>query len=70
MQTYRWKDIKPGAIQDAPEKPVKKEDHAVDALRYMVMYLYQTPQAKSKKAFDYKKLLKRYRSTEVSWKAA
>jgi len=51
---YKWKDLKPGAIQDAPDKPVKKNDHAADALRYMVVYLYETPVAVKKTyAFDY-----------------
>jgi len=50
LQTYRWKDLKPGAKQDAPEKPLKKNDHVVDALRYMVNYLYDTPLPKEKKS--------------------
>ena len=55
MQMYRWKDLKAGATQDAPEKPVKKDDHAVDALRYMICYLYDTPvrTKKIKTALDY-----------------
>jgi hypothetical protein len=28
LQTYRWKDLKPGHTQNGPEKPVKKDDHA------------------------------------------
>ena len=71
LQTYRWKDLKPSATTDAPEKPQKKEDHAVDALRYMVMYLYQTPQKRAKRGFDYKDILKRRKeSVEVNWRAA
>ena len=55
LQTYRWKDLKPGAVQDAPEKPVKKNDHACDALRYLVNYTYDTPVVKKEKrnGFDY-----------------
>ena len=55
MQTYKWKDLKPGAVQDGPEKPVKKNDHAVDALRYGTVYLYDTPIVhKASYAFDYR----------------
>lgn len=48
LQMYKWKDLKQGAIQDAPEKPVKKDDHLSDALRYGVAYMYDTPQLKPK----------------------
>jgi len=55
LGTYKWKDLKPGATQDAPEKPVKKNDHAVDALRYGCVYLYDTPIVHKKSyGFDYK----------------
>jgi hypothetical protein len=71
LQTYRWKDLKPTATQDAPERPMKKNDHAVDALRYMIMYLYQTPRKKPSLTFDYKEIFKRRRQTEeVNWRAA
>jgi PBSX family phage terminase large subunit len=54
LQTYKWKDLKPGAVQDGPEKPVKRGDHACDALRYGTVYLYDTPIVKQKSyAFDY-----------------
>ena len=72
LQTYRWKDLKPGAVQDSPEKPVKKEDHAVDALRYMICYLYDTPSEVRKMSFDYKAILKRARAyaQSPSWRSA
>lgn len=71
LQTYRWKDIKPGAKQDAPEKPLKKGDHAVDALRYMVNYLYDTPAEKrEKRGFDYRKMVKAMREEIQDWMAA
>ena len=55
LQTYRWKDLKPGAVIDAPERPLKKEDHAVDALRYGINYLYETPNLnKSKGTIDWR----------------
>lgn len=54
LQTYKWKDLKIGdSSHDQPEKPVKRNDHAVDALRYMVNYLYDTP-ALSEKKRDYR----------------
>lgn len=49
FQTYRWRDLRPSAKQDAPEKPLKKEDHAIDACRYMTIYVYDTPELKAKK---------------------
>lgn len=72
LQTYRWKDLSPSATQDSPEKPLKKNDHTVDALRYMICYLYDTPQAKKKQTFDYKEILNRVRgyANISSWKAA
>lgn len=39
MESYKWRDIRPGQAANAPEEPVKQNDHAVDALRYGVMYL-------------------------------
>lgn len=71
LQTYRWKDLKPSAVTDAPEKPLKKEDHAADALRYLCMYLYQTPRKKKNPSFDYKEVLKRRRQVVAThWRAA
>lgn len=70
LQTYRWKDLKPGAKQDAPEKPMKKDDHLVDALRYMTIYLYATvlPKVHGKKSWrDY--FVKREKE-ETHWMAA
>ena len=49
VQLYRWKDLKAGATQDAPEKPIKKDDHLMDATRYAVSFLYETPVKASKK---------------------
>ncbi len=49
VQLYRWKDLKAGATQDAPEKPTKKDDHLMDATRYLVCYLYDTPIKSAKK---------------------
>lgn len=38
IQNYRWEDYKEG-IKNAPEKPLKKDDHAMDALRYFINYM-------------------------------
>ena len=55
LQTYKWKDLKPGAVIDAPERPLKKADHAVDALRYGINYLYETPNLrKSERTTDWR----------------
>jgi phage terminase large subunit len=68
LQTYRWKDLRPGASQDEPERPLKKNDHLVDPLRYKVNYIYDAPkQSKPKgKGFDY--TISRYQ-TEENWRA-
>lgn len=34
---YRWQQLRPGQELNEPEKPVKHDDHTVDALRYMLM---------------------------------
>jgi hypothetical protein len=38
FEGYRWPKQK-GAAADGREQPVKKDDHALDALRYMCLYL-------------------------------
>ena len=69
LQTYKWRDLKPGAAKDSPEKPVKKGDHAVDALRYKENYLYDTPSPRAKKqGFDYKRMI--HNVFETDWMAA
>lgn len=72
LQTYRWKDLKPGATQDAPEKPVKRDDHLCDALRYGVSYLYEGPEMKKRGTtsnFDYKIIRSDVEDFDA-WKAA
>lgn len=54
LQQYQWKKQPPTAEEDAKEKPLKKDDHDVDALRYILMrrpapskipdYMKATPQ--------------------------
>lgn len=34
---YKWARLKPGVEQNEPDKPVKHNDHACDALRYLIM---------------------------------
>lgn len=43
---YKWKAIKPAQERNNFEEPVKKDDHAMDALRYLVNYL-SIPQIKN-----------------------
>ena len=38
---YKWKELKPGEIKNEYEEPIKKNDHACDALRYLVNYIYK-----------------------------
>lgn len=71
LQTYRWKDIKIGQQTNEPEKPQKKNDHCVDALRYMVNYIYSTPAVFKRRGFDYKAALERRKQTaDLHWMAA
>ena len=38
---YQWEQPSPSRVDlNQPEKPLKKDDHAMDALRYMVAYAY------------------------------
>jgi hypothetical protein len=36
---YRWEELEPGGEEkkDLPEKPVKRQDHLMDCLRYIIM---------------------------------
>ena len=72
LQSYRWKDLRPSAKTDAPERPMKKDDHAVDALRYMVIYTFEMPEVRKKQS-SWKDWLKygepEKRSTEREWMA-
>jgi len=37
---YKWKELKHGfESRNLPEEPVKKNDHAMDCLRYLVHYV-------------------------------
>jgi phage terminase large subunit len=68
FQSYRYKDLRrPGANE--PEKPLKKNDHCMDALRYMVMWIYNSPKQAipRQRGFDYG--LHKYQ-IEENWKAA
>lgn len=46
---YKWKAIKPAQERNDYEEPIKKNDHAMDALRYLVNYL-SIPQIKKSPA--------------------
>lgn len=37
LQSYHWKTVRVSVPLNEPEKPQKVKDHAVDALRYMIM---------------------------------
>jgi len=44
---YKWKELKPGQERNEYEEPVKQDDHAMDALRYLANYI-RTPKEKKK----------------------
>lgn len=37
IESYKWAKLKPGVQKNEPEEPIKKNDHACDALRYLIM---------------------------------
>ncbi len=41
MGGYVWKDVKVGSDKADPEAPVKKNDHFMDVLRYLVMHVFE-----------------------------
>lgn len=49
---YRWAELPPGqeATKNQKEEPVKKDDHAVDALRYAIMSRPEEPKKEDMKA--------------------
>lgn len=67
LQTYKWKDLKAGT-EGVPEKPVKRDDHLSDSLRYGISYVYDTPSL-TPKVEGWRKLLQREEKAE-SWMAA
>jgi phage terminase large subunit len=36
IEAYRWQSLRPGQEKNNPEAPIKRNDHAVDAWRYMI----------------------------------
>ena len=38
---YKWRELKAGEVKNEYEEPVKSNDHAMDALRYLVNYIYK-----------------------------
>lgn len=41
MQQYRWADLAMGSNADGPERPVKKNDHLVNANEYLATYFFK-----------------------------
>ena len=46
---YKWQALKVGTQRNEPEQPIKKDDHACDALRYLVNEIYAPPKPKKVK---------------------
>jgi PBSX family phage terminase large subunit len=40
IASYRWKQLKIGEEKNEYEEPVKKDDHAMDVLRYMINHIF------------------------------
>jgi hypothetical protein len=44
IKTYKWKDMKAGSPNDPVEVPVKKNDHAMDMMKYFVLsHIHPSP---------------------------
>jgi PBSX family phage terminase large subunit len=70
LQVYQYKHLKIGNVsQPTPEKPVKRDDHAVDALRYLCTYIYDTPNLVDKKR-DYRDWAYATDDADDNWMAA
>jgi phage terminase large subunit-like protein len=41
FEAYRWPKQRPGALSDPKDAPVKKDDHALDAVRYLCKHLHR-----------------------------
>lgn len=50
---YKWKKLKPGEQKNEPDAPVKRKDHACDALRYAIMSRPETRNDEVKKIVRY-----------------
>lgn len=61
---YQWKQPSP-AMQDLnyPEKPLKRDDHAMDALRYMIAFVYDATEKPVEKT-----PMERFLEQEVDWR--
>ena len=46
MGNYRWKTLKIGEDKNEYEEPIKKADHAMDVLRYMINHLWTPTEIK------------------------
>lgn len=45
---YKWKEIKPGQQRNEFEEPIKKNDHLMDATRYLINDIYKPERSKPK----------------------
>ena len=36
---YRWQDLGESALRNDPEEPIKKNDHMMDCLRYLINFI-------------------------------
>jgi len=64
VTTYRYPDLKPQqqGIKSEDEKPIKVDDHALDALRYMIVDL---PAPYKVEDDSYSERLKKYTNIEI-----
>lgn len=65
MQNYRWDD-KQGVKTGVSEKPIKKDDHACDVLRYFVNYIEES--AEPERINGTPKWLKNAKTAKNGWK--
>lgn len=55
ITNYKWKEYRTVMDKNAPEKPQKKDDHCMDALRYGMMFLFPYEQQEEEERTDWDK---------------
>lgn len=65
MGKYKWKELKPGASREDMEEPVKRNDHTMDCMRYLVNKIAVPTDIKSKDPLWLKELMKKSMKSET-----
>ena len=65
---YKWKELKPGDVRNEYEEPIKRNDHAMDALRYLAndIYVPKLPETKPEDVYPWLKKLRKKKYSSIS----